>query len=195
MNNRIVYPFSASIIGTLAFVFVLSSVSPQAHAEKNDAYKPAIIDSERATINEATQTRVFEGNVIISKGTLLIKADRIEATIDPQGYQMLKATGSTAKHVKFQQKRDGLDEIIEAESVSLLFDGKADTVTLADQATIRRVAKGVLQDEIRGAQIKYSNQTEFYEVLGGASSSQSNGRVRTIIAPRNTPPVLTPASK
>jgi lipopolysaccharide export system protein LptA len=154
-------------------------------AEKNDANKPAIIDSEKASVNEATQTRIFEGNVIISKGTLLIKADRIEASIDAQGYQVLKAMGSTDKHVRFQQKREGLDEIVEAESISLLFDGKADTVTLSDQAIIRRVAKGVLQDEVRGAQIKYANQTEFYEVIGGATSSQANGRVRTILAPRS----------
>ncbi len=165
---------------------VLMTTPLLVQAEKNDANKPAIIDSERATVNEATQTRIFEGNVIISKGTLLIKADRIEATLDAQGYQVLKATGSAAKHVRFQQKREGVNETVEAESVNLLFDGQADTVTLSDQAIIRRIAKGVLQDEIRGAVIKYSNQTEFYEVFGGATSSQANGRVRTILAPRTT---------
>jgi lipopolysaccharide export system protein LptA len=164
----------------------LISVFNTAYAEKADANKPTIIDSERVTINEATQTRVFEGNVIINKGTLIIKADRVEVTLDSEGYQMLKAQGRKEKPTRFQQKRDGLDEIVEAESVQLFFDGKADTITLSDQAIIRRIAKNSLQDEVRGAIIKYFNQTNSYEVNGGATSSQANGRVRTIIGPRSS---------
>jgi lipopolysaccharide export system protein LptA len=170
---------------TVFIVYITHTVN-LVHAEKNDANKPTIIDSERVSINEATQTKIFEGNVIINKGTLLIKADRIEATVDANGYQMLKAQGRKEQPTRFQQKRDGLDEMIEAQSVRLLFDGKADTITLFDQAIIRRVSKNILQDEVRGATIKYFNQTNSYEVSGGSSSSQANGRVRTIIAPRTT---------
>ncbi len=170
---------------TLFILYITYTVN-LVYAEKNDANKPTIIDSERVSINEATQTKIFEGNVIINKGSLLIKADRIEATVDENGYQMLKAQGRKEQPTRFQQKRDGLDEMIEAQSVRLVFDGKADTITLFDQAIIRRVSKNILQDEVRGATIKYFNQTNYYEVSGGNTSSQANGRVRTIIAPRTT---------
>jgi lipopolysaccharide export system protein LptA len=175
--------------GKLALCFALSILnvfSNFAHADKADKNKPAIIDSERATINEQSQTRIFEGNVIISKGSLLIKAERIELNIDREGYQILRATGSNTKPASFRQKREGLDEAIEAESTTLIFDGKADSIVLNDQASIRRLAHGIVQDEVRGAQIKYLNQTEFYEVKGGPTSSLPNGRVRTILAPRDT---------
>ena len=183
LNKKYILRFIQQFI--LFFICTIYTLNV-AHAEKNDANKPTIIDSERVTINESTQTKIFEGNVIINKGTLLIKADRIEASVDANGYQMLKAQGRKEQPTRFQQKRDGLDEMIEAQSVRLLFDGKADTITLFDQAIIRRVSKNILQDEVRGATIKYFNQTNSYEVSGGSSSSQANGRVRTIIAPRTT---------
>lgn len=172
--------FILSIIVFMALILPFDCV----YAEKNDANQPTIIDSERVSINESTQTKLFEGNVIINKGSLIIKADKIEATVDSEGYQMLKAYGRKDKPARFQQKRDNLDEIIEAQSIRLVLDGKADTITLFDQAIIRRIIKNQVQDEIRGATIKYFNQTNAYEINGGASSGHTNGRVRTIIGPR-----------
>jgi lipopolysaccharide export system protein LptA len=48
---------------------------------------------------------------------------------------------------------------------------------------------------VRGAVIKYFNQTEFYDVKGGPTSSETNGRVRTILAPRIPAEGAVPASK
>jgi lipopolysaccharide export system protein LptA len=133
-----------------------------------------------------TQTRIFEGNVVIAKGTMLIKADRIELKVDAEGYQTMLGTGSASKPATFKQKREGLDETVESQSTTLFFDGKADTILLTDQAIVRRVAKGLPQDEVRGAVIKYFNQTELYEVKGGPTSSDAGGRVRTVLAPRTS---------
>ena len=175
-----------SFFTSLAFTLLLTANSAQ--AEKADKNKPAIIDSAKMTMNELTQTRVFEGGVSIVKGTMVISAERLELKVDAEGYQAMTATGTIGKPARFKQKREGLDEIVEAESVTLFFDGKADTILLSDQAIIRRIAKGVQQDEVRGAVIKYANQTEFYEVKGGPTSSDAGGRVRTILAPRQATP-------
>ncbi len=169
------------------------TMSLSAYAEKADKNKPAVIDSEKASLNEISQTRVFDGNVVIAKGTMLIKADRVEVKVDAEGYQTMVATGSAGKPATFKQKREGLDETIETESTRIDFDGRADTILLTDQAIMRRLAKGVQQDEVRGAVIKYFNQTEFFDVKGGANSSFPGGRVRTILAPRSPAPTLTPA--
>ncbi len=178
-----------------AIISMLAAFSTPVFAEKADKNKPAVIDSEKASVNEITQTRVFDGNVIITKGTMVIKADRVEVKVDVEGYQTMVATGSAAKPATFKQKREGLDETIETESTRIDFDGKADTILLTDQAIVRRLAKGVQQDEVRGAVIKYYNQTEFYDVKGGANSSFAGGRVRTILAPRTPNANTAPASK
>ncbi len=184
-------PSFSLLIGAL----LLASAAAQ--AEKADKDKPAVIDSDKASVNELTQTKVFEGNVLIVKGTMVIKAERLEVKADPEGYQTMLATGSAAKPASFKQKREGLDETVESESATLFFDGKADTILLTDKAIIRRLAKGVPQDEVRGAVIKYFNQTEFYDVKGGPTSSETNGRVRTVLAPRtpSTSATPVPASK
>lgn len=167
------------------FCLALLAVANAAYAEKADKNKPAIIDSAKVAVNEQTQTRVFEGNVSIVKGTMVITAERVELKIDAEGFQTMSALGTAGKPAKFKQKREGLDETVEAEGLALVFDGKADTVLFTDQAIVRRLAKGVPQDEVRGAVIKYFNQTEFYEVKGGPTSSDAGGRVRTILAPRS----------
>lgn len=163
-------------------------------AEKADKDKPAVVDSDRLMHNELTQTQVFEGNVLLTRGTLVIKADRLESKLDQEGYQMVKAQGSAGKPTVFKQKREGLDETIEAEAMSLDFDGKSDTIVLADKAVLRRYAAGKLQDEVRGASIKFFNQTEYYEVKGGASSSFEGGRVRMVLAPRSKAALVPAAS-
>ena len=170
------------------FVFVsalfTAQVQPLAYAEKADKLKPSVIEADRVTHNELNQSQVFEGNVVLTKGTLQIKANRVETRTDAQGYQTANATGAAGKPASYTQKRDGLDEMVEAEAMSLSFDNKSDTITLTDQAIVRRIAKGVVQDESRGAKIKYNNQTEFYEVQSGATSSAPAGRVRMVLAPR-----------
>ena len=172
---------------TNCVLLALLTLTATVYAEKADRDKPAVIDADRATHNEATQLQIFEGNVILTKGTLVIKANRIESRLDLEGYQQTVAIGAAGKPATYQQKRDGLDETVSAEALNLTFDGKADTITLTDQAIVRRYAKGVLQDESRGAVIKYNNQTDYYEVKSGPTSSFALGRVRMTLAPRNPP--------
>jgi lipopolysaccharide export system protein LptA len=188
-------PFFSRLIYLTMPLCALTLSAGLAHAEKADKNKAAIIDSAKVSVNEQTQTRVFEGNVAIVKGTMAISAERVELKIDAEGYQTMLATGTMAKPATFKQKREGLDETVEAQSVTLVFDGKADTILLTDQAIVRRLAKGVPQDEVRGAVIKYFNQTEFYEVKGGPTSSDDSGRVRTTLAPRLPAATTAPASK
>ena len=111
----------------------LLGLSAASMAEKADRNKPMQIDADKVTYNEAKQQQVFTGNVILTKGTLVIKAQRVETRLDAQGYQQAIATGTAAQPASYAQKREGLDETIEAQALTLTFDGKADTVVLADQ--------------------------------------------------------------
>ena len=155
-----------------------------AQAEKADKQKPALIEADSSKHDELKQAQVFEGNVVLNKGTLSLKADRIEANTDAQGFQYIKAIGSATKLVQFRQKREGVNEWMEGESVTLDFDGKADTVLLGQKAMMKKLAGTVMQDEVRGETILYANQTEVYTVKGGANSAATGGRVKAIIMPK-----------
>ena len=121
---------------------------------------------------------MFEGNVTVSQGTLLLKADKVVVRQDGGGFNYAFAYGKPAY---FKQKRDGYDEYVEGYGERLEYDGKADKMHVFINAEIRKGA-----DEVKGDSIAYDAKTGFYQVLGGpsvATSVNPKGRVRATIQP------------
>jgi lipopolysaccharide export system protein LptA len=150
-----------------------------AQAEKADKDKPTQIDANRMTSDDARRISIFEGNVVLTKGTILIRADRITVRQDAEGFQISTATGTPAR---FRQKRDGREEWIEGEALVIEVDDKKEKVELRGQARIIRD-----KDEIRGDVIAVDTRSEFFSVTGGktaASGPNSEGRVRAVIQPK-----------
>ena len=84
-------------------------------AEKADRNKPIHLEADRATVEdvnrkESTRISTFIGNVILTQGTLRIKADKLVMKEDINGFRHATATGNL---VTFRQKRDGLNEYVE----------------------------------------------------------------------------------
>lgn len=132
------------------------------------------------TLDDLKKQSVFEGNVQLSQGSLMLRADRVVVRQDEQGFNYAVAYGSPAY---FQQKQEGTDEYIEGYAERLEYDGKQDKV---EMFTAARIKKGI--DEVRGDYISYNAVTEFYEVIGGgaraATPANPHGRVRAVIQPK-----------
>src|ERR1700674_4788379 len=79
-------------------------------ADKSDRDKPVNIEADRVTIDDKKKQSVFEGNVTMSQGTLMLKADKVVVTQDAGGFNFAVAYGKPAY---FKQKREGYDEYIE----------------------------------------------------------------------------------
>ena len=157
-----------------------------AQAEKADRYKPLHVEADLpGKIDLLQQFVVFNGNVVVTQGTMVIRAARIEVRETPDGYYNAIAHGSAGKPATFRQKRDGVDETIEGEAERLEYDGKADTVRFVDRAAVRRLRGTTVADEITGNLITYDATTEVFSVSGGAATpGNPGGRVRAILAPR-----------
>ena len=151
-----------------------------AHAEKADRDKPINLEADRVTVDDAKQLATFEGNVVLTQGTLVIRGDRMEVRQDSAGFRHGTAWGKLAH---FRQKREGVDEVIEGWAERIEYDGRADKVQMFTQASMKRG-----QDEVRGDYISYDAATEFYQVLGGgakaATPNNPGGRVRAVIQPK-----------
>lgn len=151
-----------------------------AHAELNDREKPVNVEADRLSMDDKKKESLFEGNVTVTQGTLMLRADRVVVRQDPDGFNYAVAWGRQAY---FRQKREGFDEYIEGYSDRMEYDGKQDKVELFTNA---RVTKGI--DEVRGDYISYDAVTEFYQVIGGGKSAATpgnpQGRVRAVIQPR-----------
>ncbi|MDD5328730.1 MAG: lipopolysaccharide transport periplasmic protein LptA [Sulfuricella sp.] len=161
---------------TLALV-----AAPAAHAEKADRDKPINLESNTATSDDVKKESVYQGNVILTQGTLEIRADKLVVREDAEGYQHGTAYGNPAS---FRQKREGIDEYIEGYALRIEYDSKNDLMQMFSQARLKRN-----QDEARGNYISYDGKTEFFQVVGSKESAtpgNPRGRVRTVMQPKKT---------
>lgn len=161
---------------------------PAAWAEKADRTQPLHFAADAARVEEGQRLNVLTGNVDITKGTMAIRADRVEIRQNPDGTQSATATGGQGGRSYFKQKRDGVDELIEGEAEKIFYDGRDDTVHFTGRAVMRRIVAGVASDEVAGQAIRYDNKTGVYQVMGGGPvGGTSSGRVRGVISPRGGP--------
>ena len=177
---RRLLPSRAALALALA---VLLAVAPT-YAERADRYKPTNVEADRMQYDDLKQVTVFTGSVVMTKGTMVLRGDRVVLVQDPEGYQHGTATGKPAS---FRQKRDGVDEWVEGYGEEIEYDGKSETVRLTRKAKVRRLEGTRVVDEIDGAVIVYDSRTEQFAVEGGAASGPTaagGGRVRIVIQPR-----------
>jgi lipopolysaccharide export system protein LptA len=164
----------------LAAVCVLAALALPAAAEKADRDKPVNLEADRVTIDDAKQLAVFEGNVVLTQGTLQIRGDRMEVHQDKEGFKQGTTWGNPAS---FRQKREGYDEYIEGWAARIEYDGRVETLQMYTRAQLRRA-----QDEVRGDYISYDARSEFFQVTGGpktATPDNPGGRVRAVIQPKS----------
>jgi len=170
-----------------AFLLVGIALAAPARAERADRFKPLNVEADQpGRIDLLNQHVVFNGNVVVSKGTMTIRASRIEVRETPDGYHSAVAFGAANKPATFRQKRDGIDEYIEGEAERLEYDGKSDTIRFVTNAAVRRLRGSTVADEIAGNIVSYDSIAEVFSVSGGAAATPSNpgGRVRAVLTPR-----------
>jgi lipopolysaccharide export system protein LptA len=175
-----------SMASLLASFFIAWSWSSPALAEKADRSKPMVVEADQGgTVDLQRQILVYRGNVVISQGTMVLRADRIELRETADGYRTALASGAAGKPAVWRQKRDGVDETMEGSAESIEFDGKADTLRFKGNSSVRRLRAGTVADEIIGDTILWNNSTEVFRVEGGASTAVNpSGRVRAVLSPR-----------
>jgi lipopolysaccharide export system protein LptA len=177
----------------LLLLTVCAAFASPVWAEKADRNKDMHFEADALRVDDVKQTTLFTGNVVMTKGTLLVRASRIDARTSDAGYQTFIITGTPDKPAFYRQKRDAVDEFIEVESERIDYDGSADIVKFSGKAVLRRLRGTVLADEISGAVIVYENLTDKFSVDGssaakaGSSAPAPGGRVRAMLTPKPEP--------
>lgn len=172
-----------SLLLTLALLTSLPAM-----AEKADRDMPMNAESDALRYDDLKQSSIFTGNVIITKGSILIRGARVDVFQDAQGYQQAVVIAEPEKLAYYRSKRDGVDEVIEGEGERIEYDSQADNVKFIRKAVLRRYVGGKLADESNGALIRYENTTDVFTVDGSdqpvRTASNPSGRVRALLAPR-----------
>jgi lipopolysaccharide export system protein LptA len=146
-------------------------------AEQADSTKPTQIEANRMSADDARRTNTFEGNVIVTRGTLNIRADKIVVRQDKDGNQYATATGNP---VRFRQRQDPKPPEkegtwMEGEAKRVELDDKAGKVELFESARVNRGG-----DEVTGDYILVDQKSDFFTVTPG----KGEGRVRATIQPK-----------
>ena len=158
-------------------------------AEKADASKPTNIEANQMAYDDVKQINTFTGEVVLVRGTLILKADRMVVTQDPAGYQYATLYAKRGEKATFRQKRDGGPSLwIEGEAADRIeYDTKSEIAKFYVNARVRLLDGGKATDEVEGEFISYDSRQEFYSVNNTASgpSKAGAGRIRATIQPRN----------
>jgi lipopolysaccharide export system protein LptA len=156
-------------------------------AEKADRDQPMHIEADSMRHDEARQLTQFTGKVQATKGTLVMRAARMEVQQDAKGRQVAKLWAAPSERVFFRQKREGVNEFTEGEAEQVTYDNQADIITLNQRAEVRILRGSQVADQLTGHTIVFNNTSEVMTVDGQAANGAGQ-RVRAILTPRNTTP-------
>lgn len=185
------------LLGLLSSVCSLAMLGP-AHAEKADSDKETVITAAHGDADEVRQVRNLNGNVVLVKGTLVMKAGRAMVTEDPQGYQFITFWADPGKLATFRQKRDGAGDLwVEGEAERVEYDNKSEVVRLFSKAKLTRLEGSKPTDVANGAFISYDSRNEVFKLENSDSgtSTPGGGSVRMVIQPKNKAPAAPAAGK
>ena len=172
----------------LVTLFVLT-LGPYSHAEKADASQPTNVEADELVYDDTRQTNTFTGNVILTRGSLTLKAGKMVVRQDADGYQYATLYAPPNGFATFRQKRNGGSNLwIEGRAGNRIeYDTKSGIAKFFNNAQIQLLDGQTITDQVQGDFISYDSNAEFYTV-NNTTSGQSKpgaGRVRAVIRPRS----------
>lgn len=165
--------------------------TPQTQAAPTDAgtgqpVEPdTLILSDTLHYDDLKRESIFTGNVILTRGPMTLRADRLVTHEDADGNQYGTATSAKSGLVHIRQDNPEKFEVIKASGLKANYDGKTGEVEVIGQAIVTRYICGKALDNIRGERVIYHQNTGTYEAFGGAGSAAPDGRVRSLAQPRS----------
>ncbi len=151
-------------------------------AERADRDKPMLLEANRVSIDDAKKIQILEGDVLITKGTMMLKADRVIVTEDKYGFQKGTAFAGKKGLASLRQKREGKDEYIEGEAERIEYNTNSEVAELFHRAWVKSG-----DDLVKGDYIWYDAINEKYLVTAGETRDPNAPppRVRAVIQPKN----------
>lgn len=185
-------------INKLLLSAVLALAACVAHAEKADSSKPTEITFDQLDADDVKQIKTFTGNVVLTRGTLLMKSPKAVVTEDPEGYQFVVLHSGPGVQATFRQKMDGPgDQWVEGKADRIEYDNKTELVKLFAKAQIKKLEGGKTASQVDGEFISYDSRKEFFAVKNTPSgeTKPGGGRSTMVIQPSTKQAAPAPATQ
>lgn len=143
-----------------------------ANALPEDRSQPIQLQASRGQIDQKTGVSVYEGNVVISQGSMRLAADTATIYIKDGGFQRMEATG---KPVTLRYRPTANKPEIQGVSQRVEYNVDSAKVIMSGGA---RLTQG--QDVFTGDRIEYDLQGDVVRARGAGNQ----GRIQFTIQPR-----------
>jgi len=156
------------------------SLQPLVAAPASDRKAPTKVDSDQLKHDDKRGVTVFIGNVVLSRGSLVMKGDRLELQQMPDGSSRGVLIGTPAV---IRQRRAVDNEWMVGRASRIDYDSQTEVSVLTGNAVMRRLSGENEKDRIAGDRLLYSSVSEVYEV----QTSNGRGRATMSVMPDAAP--------
>jgi lipopolysaccharide export system protein LptA len=131
---RAMTPGSARVTGRLLGIALLLAAMPStAVALSSDRSQPMTIEADRATLNEKTGNSVYEGNVHVQQGSLVLQGSKMTVELNDNTIEKIILIGNPAT---WKQRPDGKDKDQHAEAGRIEYHATEDRIILLENARV-----------------------------------------------------------
>jgi lipopolysaccharide export system protein LptA len=170
----------------LSFALLLACFITAAHAEKADQDKPVILEAEKVSVNDVQQVYELDGQVLLTKGSILINGEKGNIKVDPEGYEYVDVQGNPESTASFRQRREGpANEFMQGRGQTVTYNAKTELLTLTGDASLKRLLNMQMLDQLQGWKIDYDDVQQRYKVSPPANAKAEDlPLARAILSPR-----------
>ncbi len=169
----------------ITFFTLLACLCTPALGANPDQSQPIYIESDKARRDDLNGITTYEGDVVVTQGSLLIRAEKVTLLTSKDGdVKTVVANGAPAN---YQQKPAEHKAVIKARAYTIEYNIEQERITLTKEAWLNQDGA-----TFEAALIDYNMATEVVNASGGVLSnsngeSTSNGRIQVMIPPKAKP--------
>ena len=173
-----------SLIAAMCSIVIPSL--PVAYAEKADQDKPVVLEAKKVSGNDVQQTYELDGDVLITKGSILITGEKANIEVDSEGYEYLDVHGLPELIASFRQRREGpVNEFMQGKGEVVTYNAKTELLTLTGNASLKRLLNMQMLDQVFGNIIQYDDIKQSYRVTAQSKPKPGDPPLtRAILSPR-----------
>lgn len=176
-------------VSRICLLTLLMLTALPATALKTDREQPTTIDADRVDVNDKQGVSTFSGNVVMTRGSIKMVADKITVYRDKEkGLDKVHAVGKPAK---YSQRPEAKNSDVVAEANAIVYDAVKGTVLLNQVAKVHQEGNTFTGDSIV-YDIK-KDQVQAKSSQAGSSNTESSPdktrqRVRITLQPDKKKP-------
>lgn len=171
-------------------------LSTPAGAAKADRARPLIVDAgDGQMAGDRTPGRVeIKGPVVLTKGSLLMRAGGVVATAQSEGYHVVASAGAGGA-VSFVMDLDTPGARMQAQAEQVEYEEASGIARFTGNARLRRLVGGQVEREFSGQSIVFDTVSEAIQADGKPRGQVAGeGGLRIILMPRTQAASAAPPS-